>query len=368
MDSVFRLLRCRPPGLAAFVLLGLAVLACLPPARAAHAQPPLHLVFENQTFNYNLEHTSIDELDNGFTLTGNLLKTYFRYDIKPGLRIEAGALLDIPFGADDRVDRVEPVVSLHYAFLPNWLATAGTLNRNHPLHDAFFDDVLRYTEPIEQGFQIRGAGQHFLQDSWISWETREEANRREKFSVGHYTQLKWNGFMLDLQGYWVHLGGQQNSEPCCFNNLSLGAGGGYTFRPSHEGFLDEMGFTVHYLYNKDIPADFPTVDEDGVAALVFVQLWGFRVSYQWWEGGSPDFNSAQGDSARPGVALAKGDPLYRTSDYEELRLLKIWRPADEVSVELDFRAQFVDGGFVQAYGFNFTWTPSFPLFPDSFSR
>jgi hypothetical protein len=39
--------------------------------------------------------------------------------------------------------------------------------------------------------------------------------------------------MLEGQVYWVHLGGQQNSGPGVFNNLSLGVGGGYTYRPEH---------------------------------------------------------------------------------------------------------------------------------------
>jgi len=337
-------------------------------ARPGAAESPLNLVLENETYFYDLEHSDIDQIDRGFTLIGDLFKPHFRYEIKPGLTVEAGALLDIPFGADDRVEEVEPVISLNYTFLPHWMVTAGTIDRDHPLHDAFFDDVLHYTEPIEQGFQIRGASRHFTQDLWISWEIREEANRREKFSVGDYTQLKWNGFMIDAQAYWVHLGGQLNSEPCCFNNLSAGFGGGYTYRPRQRGgILDELGFTVHYLYNKDIPPDFPKADEDGIAARVFAKLWDVYFYALAWEGGSQDFNSSQGDATHPGIALAKGDPIYKADNFQEVGFSKTWLLADDVTLDVAARGQYIEDKVGAIFMVSFTWAPSIALFEDYFA-
>ena len=195
----------------------------------------MSLVIENQTYVYNRElGTEIDTSlrVEGFTLIGNLTKAFFRYEIKKGLRIEAGALWNFEFGEDNVPDEVDPVISLHYAFAPGWLFTAGTIDRNHPLHDAFFNDVLRYREPIEQGFQIKANSKHLRQDLWLSWEERETATQREKFSIGDFTQLKAGGFMLEGQ---IVLGASgrstQNSGPGVFNNLSLGVGAGYTYRP-----------------------------------------------------------------------------------------------------------------------------------------
>lgn len=346
----------------------LLLLVSLLSPRPGRAESPLSLVLENQTYFYDLEHSNIDHIDRGFTLIGDLFKPHFRYDIKPGLRIEAGALLDIPFGSDDRVDQVEPVISVHYGFAPHWLLTAGTLDRDHPLHDAFFDDVLHYTDPIEQGFQIKGAGRHFRQDTWIDWELNETADRREKFSVGNYSQVKWKGLMADAQVYWVHLGGQQNSQPCCFNNLSLGFGTGYTYRPKTKGgILDEIGFTVHYLYNADFPTDFPTAREDGIATKIFTRMWDVYFYALAWNGGSQDFNSAQGDSLRPGVPLAKGDPIYKADDFQEVGFIKTWRLADEVTLDLGARGQYIDDMVGGVFLFNFTWSPSIALFEDYFA-
>ena len=218
----------------------------------ARAESPLALVIENQTYFYNVEHTAIESIDEGFTLTGNLSRIFFRYDLVEAVQVEVGGLLDLPFGEDDRLSSADPIIALRYGFAPDWEVTAGTIDRNHPLHDAFFDDTLRYTDPIEQGFQIKGDTRFVKQDLWIDWEERETADRREKFSLGNVTRLEAWGFMLEGQIYWVHRGGQKNSGPGVFNNLSLGAGTGYTYRHKKTdgvlSFLDEIGFSVSAGY------------------------------------------------------------------------------------------------------------------------
>ncbi len=335
------------------------------------ADSPLKLIVDNQTFFYNQEHTKIDVINEGFTITGNIAKIYLRYSFKKGLQVEVGALLDNPFGDDDRIDSADPIISIHYAFFPGWLITGGTIDRNHPLHDAFFNDNLRYLEPIEQGFQIKGNTKHILQDLWISWEERETPGRREKFSVGDVTRIKFNGFMLEGQLYWVHLGGQKNTGPGVFNNLSLGAGTGYTFHPYNvggAGILDEIGFTVHYLYNSDDPPALPQVDDEGISARFFATLWDTYFYFLMWQGGSQTFNSPRGDITMPGIPLAKGDPFYKSNHFEEAGIVKTWELAEGVSLTFDFRGQFIVGEFVQIYALNFTWRESFPLFSDYFKN
>ena len=342
------------------------------PTYPAWAESPLSFVIENQTYVYNRELDK--EVDSslqveGFTLIGNLTKSFFQYEIKKGLRIEAGVLWNFEFGEANVPDEVEPVISLHYAFAQDWLLTAGTIDRNHPLHDGFFNDVLRYREPIEQGFQIKADSKHLRQDLWLSWEERESSTRREKFSIGDVTQLKAGGFMLEGQIYWVHLGGQANSGPGVFNNLSLGVGAGYTYRPEKTGgtgWLDEIGFTVHHLHNSDDPPALPKVEDEGQAYRAFVSVWDTYIYYQHWRGGSLNFNSPRGDVTMPGTALSKGDPLYRARIYDEVGVVKTWELADEVIATVDLRAQFLLGRFQPIMAFNITWRPRFPLFEEYF--
>ena len=344
-------------------------------ASPAGAESPLSLVIENQTFVYEREIAK--EVDSslqveGYTLIGNLTKSFFRYEIKKGLRVEAGVLWNAQFGEDNVPDEVDPVVSLHYAFAPGWLLTAGTIDRNHPLHDAFFNDVLRYQQPIEQGLQLKTNTQHLRQDIWFNWEKRETPTQREKYSIGGYSQVKAGGFMLDAQVYWVHLGGQKNSGPGVFNNLSLGLGGGYTYRPDKiaggSGWLDEIGFTVHHLRNSDDPPTLPKVNENGTAYRGFLTVWDTYIYYQHWRGGSLNFNSPRGDVTMPGVALSKGDPLYRARIYDEVGVVKTWQLANEVIATVDLRAQFLLGRFQPIMVFNITWRPEFPLFEDYFKN
>lgn len=349
------------------------ILFTLLPAGTARAESPLSLVIENQTYVYNQELSK--EVDTtiqaeGFTLIGNLTKPFFRYKLSKVLQIEAGVLWNFEFGEDDQPDEVDPVIALHYDFAAGWRFTAGTIDRNHPLHDAFFDDVLRYREPIEQGFQFKGNTEHLRQDLWLSWEKLETDTQREKFSIGDYTQVKAGGFMIEGQVYWVHLGGQNNSGPGVFNNLSLGAGVGYTYRPEpsagSSSWLNEIGFTVHYLQNTDDPPNSAQVDEEGMAYRGFFTVWDTYVYYQHWRGGSINFNSPVGDSTMPGEALSKGDPMFRARIYDEVGVVKAWQLAEEVIATVDLRGQFLLGRFHPVMVFNITWRPEFSLFEEYF--
>ena len=171
---------------------------------------------------------------------------------------------------------------------------------------------------------------------------------------------------------WVHLGGQLNTTPCCFNNLSLGVGTGYTHRFKSHGtgsrILEELGFTVHYLRNKDDPTDRPDVEESGIATRVFAKVWGTDVHFLYWDGGSDNFNSSKGDIITPGVALAKGDPIYKAEDFQEIGFARSWMLSDEVSLDVDFRGQFIQDEVGAVFAFNFTWKPQFSLFEDYFAK
>ena len=70
----------------------------------------------------------------------------------------------------------------------------------------------------------------------------------------------------------------------------------------------------------------------------------------------------------PGIALSKGDPLYRARIYDEVGVVKTWQLADEVIATVDLRAQFLLGRFEPLMALNITWRPTFPLFEDYFKN
>ncbi len=339
-------------------------------APQAEARSPLQFKVDNQTFAYNLEWTGIDSIVEGETFIGNILKTFFEYHFNKRLYVQGGALLQHPFGDDDRIDEVDPIIALHYRAFPGWKVTAGTIDRNHPLHDGIFWEALRFIDPIEQGFQLKGDTEYVKQDLWIAWERRESTGVRERFSVGNVTELRWNGFSLDGQLLWAHLGGQQNGGPGVFNNLSIAFGGGYTFIPDFEGysFFREAGFRVHYLYQEDEPAGVIKLDERGVAVRAWVNLWGVNLVGRFWNADGGNFNSRRGDLGQPGIALAKGNPLYRAEEFQEVGIYKVFQLAESVSMRFDLRQQWVLDESVEVYAVTFQWVDGFDLFENYFRK
>ncbi len=345
--------------------------------QSGEARSPLQFKIDNQTFLYNLEWTGIDSIVDGETFVGNILKTFFEYHFHKRLYVQVGALLQHPFGDDDRITEADPVIALHFRPFRGWQITGGTIDRNHPLHEGLFWDALRYTEPIEQGIQFKGNTKHLRQDLWVSWERRESAAQREKFSVGNYTEVKWRGFSLDGQLYWIHFGGQKfifqtvsATGTRTSNNISLAFGGGYTWAPERPDltFFKEPGVRVHYLYQKEEAAGLQDIDESGFTLHGWVNLWGFNLFGRIWSADGSNFNSRRGDIEQPGIALSKGNPLYRAEDFQEIGLYKVWHLADSVSMRLDLRQQFVLDELVEVYGLTFQWVEGFDLFEDYFSK
>ena len=200
---------------------------------------PLHFVVENETFAKNIERTDSasvmppedSELLEGHTPTGNILKTYFHYQVNQWTFIQVGALLNLPFGQDGKVLTADPVISITHKFRPNWWYTFGTIDREHPVLDAMLDDIRAYDDPIEQGFQLQADSEHIRQDVWLDWRIKEEFDTHENFSIANYTQLKALGFMVDGQLIWDHFGGQRNTAPGVHDNLIYALGAGYTLYP-----------------------------------------------------------------------------------------------------------------------------------------
>lgn len=346
------------------VVLIFLLVAIFSPVQPAQAKQSLKFIVENETFLKNLEHTNIDEFNEGETFVGNILKSYFRYTPMKQVTIEAGILFGVPFGADDKINPKEPVISLHLDFGSGLRITAGTLDRQHQLLDAIFNDDLVYTEPIEQGFQLKGDSKLFKQDLWISWEVKETPTRREKFSVGNFSQFYNQGFMIEGQLYWVHYGGQRNNEDGIINNISLAAGVGYSLYPKKWSkglkFLDEVGVTMNYLYNRNSPftttVKNPKSDGSGVLGKIFIDFGEIEFYYQqWW---------SKDNNFRPD----KGDPLYKAKDYKEFGIEKTFLIGEGIFLTTAFKGQWLQGQFVHIDHLSVSWQGEFSLFEHYFEK
>lgn len=322
----------------------------------------LDFVFENQTFARNLEWTGLENLK-GQTFIGNIAKPYFTYKVQDNITIDAGAVLNMPFGEDNRVSEADPLLTLHYNFAPGWRINAGTISWRHPLLNSIYSEFQEYLRPMGQGFQVEANTKHFRQDTWIDWEQREQANRKEMFVVGNYTQVKYAGLMADGQVMWNHSGGQlnANSGGGVVNNHTYAVGIGYSIYPKKQNkklyLWDELGVDFHYVGLKDTPrSDVPGVSENGTLSRIFARVWDTDLHFMHWNGGANFRNP-------------KGNLLYQVArDFQEAGIEKTWWLSDSVTLTNGIKTQYIEKTFQHVDLLEVKWWVDLPLFPDYFKK
>lgn len=322
----------------------------------------LDFILENHTFARNLEWGELQRLK-GQTFIGNIAKPYFTYRIQDNITVDAGAVLNMPFGEDGRVQATDPLLSLHYNFAPGWRINAGTIDWRHPLLNSIYSEFQEYIRPVGQGFQLQGNTKYIRQDTWIDWEQKELSNRKEKFAIGNYSQLKLAGFMLDAQVLWNHSGGQlnTNSGGGVVNNNSYAFGTGYTFNPRKVNkklwYFEELGADFHYVGSNDKPFDdAPSVREHGTMTRVFGRVWDFDAWYTNWHGGN-------------NFVTTKGSLIYQVAtDLQELGIERTWWLSNQVTLTGGYKGQFIMGTFQHVDLIEVRWWLDFPMFPDYFKN
>lgn len=269
-------------------------------------------------------------------------------------------MLNMPFGQDDKVLSADPVITFKYYLRPSWWYTFGTIDREHPVLDAFVDDIRAFDDPIEQGFQLQANNKVIRQDLWLDWRVNEQPGRRENFTLGNYTQLKYKGFMIDVQYLWFHFGGQRNTGGGIFDNFSSALGAGYTHYPKRASFIEQLGFTIHYLKATNEPslADVANgelwAEEDGVVGKIFGSINGIYFHFLFWDGGSREFISP------------RGDPLYQTDKFQEFMVEKTWQLSDSASITANLQIQQVDKDIFYENLVSLEWRFDVPLFREYF--
>jgi hypothetical protein len=182
----------------------------------------LDIVAESVFFGKNLEYGG--KID-GQTFIGFLAPVRLRYRVHEQITFEAGAVLGHNYGDINSLDIIEPIVRLVYEPWRNSYVVAGTIIPTHWIHDALLDDVQKFLEPAEQGFQFRIDRKYLKNDTWINWRVREGELNSEQFEVGTSAQVQWRGLRVDLQGINEHTGGQLNSLHNTLNQTAGYVGG-----------------------------------------------------------------------------------------------------------------------------------------------
>ena len=164
-------------------------------------QPKVALEVFNTTYAYNVESQGTfaqrrfgcqgalcsqgEEEINGYTVFGNFTGLELRYSPTPKLSLHGGVFFAIPFGGEDTIRQIRPIVALTYQPYDGVHFIAGTLQVRHPFHDAVFDDFTYFVRPIEQGLQFLVNQKYYRQDLFINWYQENTKITNERFDVGY---------------------------------------------------------------------------------------------------------------------------------------------------------------------------------------
>lgn len=180
----------------------------------------LYLNIRNINFVKNNEYSN--PITEGYTLIGFFLRPELIYNPDEKVSLHLGAHL-LSYSGTNKFSVVKPVFSTTWHFSRNTSFTIGTLSGSdeHRMLDPHFNKERIYNAYSEDGLQFRTVGDHFFNDTWLSWENYifKGDNEREIFTAGEsfrYTSSSVAGFLkfeIPVQIQFKHYGGQISNYP-----------------------------------------------------------------------------------------------------------------------------------------------------------
>ena len=277
------------------------------------AERRLTVKLDTLAYAYNVQFPGVDRVNGRALPNPTYLGAYaapvLYYQMTPRLTVVVGVFLAAPVGSLQPHHAVQPIMSGQYQLAERSTMTAGTIDRNHPLLDAVFDDAMLFRRPIEQGFQWTVARPSYRQDLFINWYQVETSAKPERFDVGYAGQWQKSVFQFNGQLYWAHDGGAQFSESrqhgglnrTAYNNFQIAFGPGLSVHPgeyaSSLAVVREIEVAAYYLTDRDEPTPRAQAMTYGRGYLLTagVNVAGWRPYLSFWRG--EHFVSAQGDPA-----------------------------------------------------------------------
>ncbi len=290
----------------------------------------------------------------GETLLGTEGRVFLDVDLNDRVTVRAGVFGNHSFGDEDTFRSVRPVLALHLRtpqsrFILGSLDTARYRDRGpdnagpHGLLPPLQRETLAFTRPDEAGLQWFFDNDHVEQEVWLNWQQLNTETHREAFDTGIRGELALPANLplpvsLSYQFHLVHHGGQ------LFDSGPVGdswAGGPGFVVTLPTGPFDAQSVEIHALVARDVPdrADLESAETGlGIFTRYAVEKAGWRTHFIAWR--SRDFVKQEGDT-HYGARQGNGR-LTRLRHYFETGLTRIYRPAEEVGVELSARLHRVD--------------------------
>jgi hypothetical protein len=273
----------RYPGiLILFLSLKVFSVNCQNNTNATGSEGNLYLCFRNTNFVKNNEYSN--PITEGYTLLGYFIQPELVCYPSEKLTLKLGAHL-LSYSGTGKFSLIKPVFSATLNISKNTSFTLGTLSGSdtHRMLDPHFNKERMYNAFPEDGAQFMISGDHFFNDTWLSWENFifKGDNEREIFTTGEsfrYTTPVIAGlltFEIPVQLLIKHYGGQISDYPESvetYFNVATGVRAGIDIAGQKYG---RAGIDYLYFNGRSVTKNAPSGIESGNASWYRV-FYSFR--------------------------------------------------------------------------------------------
>jgi hypothetical protein len=297
---------------------------------------------QSYSFLHNREY--FDEIADGYTLFGHIIKPQLNYQVASNVCISAGLLAAIDFG-NVGFRSLQPVYGISI-MKDSAIFTFGNIN-SHLAHGllepmgAFENSILR---PAEQGIQLLSNKNGRFLDIWIDWQNMIYRNSTDQEVIAgglHYKPRFWlssnTKLQIPLQFTALHRGGQigYNSMPIS-TVFNLAIGPELTFGSSQSR---QYHINAYYLGQKNdlAPKQMPV---NGKALLLNFTTEKNRnqIAINYWQG--RDFMSGNGGDIYQNHNKYKFATPTSTRKLLIFRLIKDYKITDNIYITARFEPYY----------------------------
>jgi len=227
------------------------------------------------------------------TIMGSSLKSYFTFHQSDKLTLNLGLYGILYYGEEEFLSDFKPLASYTYNLEDSFYFTMGYLNNQnrHYMLDALQKETLEYTRQIDYGFQVQLKNRYAYLDLWMNWNLLNTPEHMEYLDGGINIYVYLFNFILNLQRYWNHHGGQlYQVGPTTSNySLALGLENYYNLKAR---VLNKIGYKLYYLAYDEEGTLFKCDGYGGLGELYFY-IRNFKLYFDYWYGN--DFLTEEGN-------------------------------------------------------------------------
>jgi hypothetical protein len=295
----------------------------------------------------------------GETIFGTTARVAAEIELNPRVRVRLGVLGDRRFGSDEAFDLVRPLATLEVygdrhrfgvgSLPPPRLVDPPGPDRSGPrgLLPPLQRETLAFERPHEAGLYWGYRGGAFEHDAWLNWQRLNTPAHRERFDAGLAGRLRLTQrISLPAQFHLVHEGGQLHAAGPVADSYAGGLGLSLELPAGGGGVLVAESLVLASRHVRD--REQPAATRSGAATfnrLAFERP-GFRVHAIVWCG--DDFIKDEGD--RNYQALRRdGRRWGGIRDYAEAGVTRVFRPAEQVAIEVSGRLHRVERHYEYSY-------------------